>query len=181
MHQAAHGADRVAFDRAFNGSDEPIYNREGQVVGRKHRQSDAMIMFLLRKHFPTAMATCTATGPNARSRRPPRRSPTTIVALQPCGPPIRWRTSIPRKRRCGSTWRIWPMANCRLSIDRTAASRHATPTPPPTARPRFRGEAEAAKRAGNPTGFAAAEERRAMYDEEEAEERDRRARRRRRG
>lgn len=52
IQQAASTLVDAAFERAVNGSEEPVFNREGQVVGRRFRQSDAMMMFLLRKHFP---------------------------------------------------------------------------------------------------------------------------------
>ena len=52
IQQAAHALVDAAFERAVNGSEEPVYDRDGHVVGRRYRQSDAMMMFLLRKHFP---------------------------------------------------------------------------------------------------------------------------------
>ncbi len=38
----------VAFDRAFNGSQEPVFDRDGRRVGRRMRQNDRLLMFLLR-------------------------------------------------------------------------------------------------------------------------------------
>lgn len=52
IQQAAHALVDDAFERAFHGSDEPVYGRDGRVVGLRRRKSDAMAMFLLRKHFP---------------------------------------------------------------------------------------------------------------------------------
>ncbi|TKD53134.1 hypothetical protein [Sphingomonas baiyangensis] len=52
IQQAAHALVDAAFERAIHGSEEPVWDREGRVIGRRFRQSDAMMMFLLRKHFP---------------------------------------------------------------------------------------------------------------------------------
>lgn len=52
IQQAAHALVDAAFERAVHGSEEPVFDREGRVIGRRFRQSDAMMMFLLRKHFP---------------------------------------------------------------------------------------------------------------------------------
>ncbi|MEG3124497.1 hypothetical protein U1738_11255 [Sphingomonas sp. GB1N7] len=52
IQQAAFALVDAAFERAVHGSEEPVYNGEGRVIGRRFRQSDAMMMFLLRKHFP---------------------------------------------------------------------------------------------------------------------------------
>ncbi len=42
----------TAFDRAFNGSTEPVFDREGQRVGTRYRQNDRLLMFLLRAYMP---------------------------------------------------------------------------------------------------------------------------------
>ncbi len=42
----------VAFDRAIHGSDEPVFDREGRRVGRRMRQNDRLLMFLLRGFMP---------------------------------------------------------------------------------------------------------------------------------
>lgn len=52
LQHAAHRLLDVAFDRAFRGSDEPVFDREGHVVGRRHRQNDRLTMFLLRAYMP---------------------------------------------------------------------------------------------------------------------------------
>jgi hypothetical protein len=51
----AHAARRlvdVAFDRAIHGSDEPVYDKRGNRVGRRMRQNDRLLMFLLRAYMP---------------------------------------------------------------------------------------------------------------------------------
>ena len=52
IQQAANVLIDEAFERALNGADEPVYDRHGERIGVRHRRSDAMMMFLLRKHFP---------------------------------------------------------------------------------------------------------------------------------
>jgi hypothetical protein len=42
----------IAFDRAFNGTYEPIINQNGNNVGARIRYSDRLLMFLLRAHRP---------------------------------------------------------------------------------------------------------------------------------
>jgi hypothetical protein len=42
----------LAFDRAVNGSSEPVFDREGRRVGQRIRYNDRLLMFLLRAHQP---------------------------------------------------------------------------------------------------------------------------------
>jgi hypothetical protein len=42
----------IAFDRAIHGSDEPVFDRNGNRVGRRMKPSDRLLMFLLRAHLP---------------------------------------------------------------------------------------------------------------------------------
>ncbi len=42
----------IAFDRAIHGSNEPVFDKEGHRVGRRMRQNDRLLMFLLRAHLP---------------------------------------------------------------------------------------------------------------------------------
>ena len=41
-----------AFERALIGSDEPVFDRDGNRVGRRFRKSERMLQFLLRGYFP---------------------------------------------------------------------------------------------------------------------------------
>lgn len=52
IHQASLKLVDVAFERAFNGSEEPVFDREGRRVGRRMKFSDRLIMFLMRAHMP---------------------------------------------------------------------------------------------------------------------------------
>jgi len=42
----------TAFERAFHGSSEPVFDREGTRVGTRFRQNDRLLMFLLRAYMP---------------------------------------------------------------------------------------------------------------------------------
>ena len=42
----------VAFDRAFRGTTEPVFDRDGRRVGERFRQNDRLLMFLLRAYMP---------------------------------------------------------------------------------------------------------------------------------
>lgn len=172
VHQAAHALIDVAFDRAFNGSDEPVYGPGGRVVGRKHRQCDGMIMFLLRKHFPDQYGDLHR---DRAERTPPPPTPSvaqTIVALEPVRPAD-------------------PLAgvdpdDAAMLLDLADAGDGALPhfyrqdggveraVEPDAA---FETALEAAKRAADPAGYAAADRRHAEFEAEEAAEDERRARR----
>ena len=42
----------AAFERALVGSEEPVFDREGNRVGRRLRHSDRLLMFLIRAYGP---------------------------------------------------------------------------------------------------------------------------------
>ncbi len=42
----------AAFERAFNGSTEPVFDRDGNRTGTRYRQNDRLMMFLLRAYLP---------------------------------------------------------------------------------------------------------------------------------
>ena len=42
----------IAFERAINGSEEPIFDRDGTRVGRRMRHNDRLMMFLMRAYMP---------------------------------------------------------------------------------------------------------------------------------
>ena len=50
----------AAFERALVGTDEPVFDREGRRVGRRLRQSDRLLMFLLRAYGPDCFRTIAA-------------------------------------------------------------------------------------------------------------------------
>ena len=52
LQQGALKLADIAFDRAIHGSDEPVFDRDGNRVGRRMRQNDRLPMFLLRAHLP---------------------------------------------------------------------------------------------------------------------------------
>ena len=52
MAQAARKLVDLAFERAINGSEEPVFDREGSRVGRRMRYNDRLLMFLLRAYMP---------------------------------------------------------------------------------------------------------------------------------
>jgi hypothetical protein len=42
----------LAFDRAIRGTDEPVFDSQGNCTGRRMRQNDRLLMFLLRAYMP---------------------------------------------------------------------------------------------------------------------------------
>lgn len=81
----------IAFDRAANGIDEPILDREGRVIYMKNRTNDRLLMFLQCAHAPGTYAAAT---PWNRTQDPlvQATQPTTagfaqaLVALEPIAP-----------------------------------------------------------------------------------------------
>ena len=58
----------AAFERALVGTDEPVFDREGNRVGRRLRQSDRLLMFLLRAYGPDCFRTAAARTNDAPAR-----------------------------------------------------------------------------------------------------------------
>lgn len=52
IHQASLKLVDIAFERAINGSEEPVFDREGRRVGRRMKTNDRLLMFLMRAHMP---------------------------------------------------------------------------------------------------------------------------------
>ncbi len=52
IQQASKRLLDVAFDRAINGSDEPVFDKDGHRVGRRMKTNDRLLMFLLRAYMP---------------------------------------------------------------------------------------------------------------------------------
>jgi hypothetical protein len=50
--QASRRLVDIAFDRAIHGTDEPVFDKEGRRIGRRMRQNDRLLMFLLRAYMP---------------------------------------------------------------------------------------------------------------------------------
>lgn len=50
LQQAVRVLTDIAFERAVNGTSEPVFNRDGIEVGTRQRLNDRLLMFLLRHH-----------------------------------------------------------------------------------------------------------------------------------
>lgn len=79
----------LAFDRAVNGSPEPVFDREGNRVGQRVRYNDRLLMFLLRAHQPDRYRT---PGQSPNPAAPPANSaltaPSVETALAALAPPL---------------------------------------------------------------------------------------------
>jgi hypothetical protein len=62
----------AAFERALVGTDEPVFDRDGNRVGRRLRQSDRLLMFLLRAYGPDCFR-------NAAARRRATPAPVPVA------------------------------------------------------------------------------------------------------
>lgn len=49
---AAHRLVDMSFERAIDGTDEPVFDKEGRRVGSRRRYHDRMAMFLMRAYLP---------------------------------------------------------------------------------------------------------------------------------
>lgn len=49
---AANGLVDIAFDRAFNGTDMPVFDKDGRRIASRRQHSDRLLMFLLRAYKP---------------------------------------------------------------------------------------------------------------------------------
>ena len=84
----------VAFERATIGAEEPVFDRDGQVVAVRNRPSDRMLIFLLRTRFGDRLglapardaAACQASTADAAHGVLPSVAQA-MIALQPAGPP----------------------------------------------------------------------------------------------
>lgn len=79
----------LAFDRAVNGSPEPVFDREGNRVGQRVRYNDRLLMFLLRAHQPDRYRT-PGQSPNLPGllATPALAAPSVETALAALAPPL---------------------------------------------------------------------------------------------
>lgn len=75
-----------AFERALVGSDEPVFDREGNCVGRRFKKSDKMLQFLLRGYFPERFGHFANRGPAQDSGSPPVAVAEALEHLVPPAP-----------------------------------------------------------------------------------------------
>jgi hypothetical protein len=176
IQQAAHALIDAAFERAINGSDEPVFDRDGHRVGRRFRQSDALMMFLLRKHFPERYGDLYRDRAPGAVAAPAPPVAETMIALEPVRP--------------ADPAALMPPGELAVALEVASVGTGRLPhwlrDPKPggsaaefSLGAEFEAELEMAKRAADPLGHARAEERIAAIAEEEAETRERSRRRRR--
>ena len=96
LEQGAQVLISTAFDRAIHGSEEPVFDRDGNRVGRRFRQNDRLLMFLLRKLHPELFGDAGRDAPAAgsvRARRHDRPELADLIAAlsppRPSAPPDR--------------------------------------------------------------------------------------------
>jgi hypothetical protein len=88
----AHAARKLvdlAFDRAIHGSDEPVFDKQGRRVGRRMRQNDRLLMFLLRPYMPERFRHAYRDGLGKDEPLPPPAEPLgqVLERLEPVAPP----------------------------------------------------------------------------------------------
>ena len=79
----------TAFERAFNGSTEPVFDRTGARTGTRYRQNDRLLMFLLRAYMPGRFRHAHRDWRSADETLPPAPAPMEEVLrrLEPAPPP----------------------------------------------------------------------------------------------
>ena len=70
----------VAFDRAINGTVEPVLDADGRRVGSRHRPGDRMLMFLLAAHYPDRYGKQQRRRPERGEAEAPAAAPAPSVA-----------------------------------------------------------------------------------------------------
>jgi len=80
----------TAFERAFNGSAEPVFDREGMRTGTRFRHSDRLMMFLLRAYMPERFRHA-----NRDWRGPDEALPPSALAAPPIAETLRLLEPVP--------------------------------------------------------------------------------------
>ena len=86
--QAAQRLVDVAFERAIHGTTEPVFNREGIQIGLRRRQSDRLLMFLMRAYMPDRFRHAHQNLRHPSESQPPAPPPVAeaMQALEPPAP-----------------------------------------------------------------------------------------------
>lgn len=79
----------VAFTRVLKGTEEPVFDRDGNVIGHKTRYSERLMMFLLRAHLPERYAHARRAERPECAPPPPHTPPVAeaLARLEPAPPP----------------------------------------------------------------------------------------------
>lgn len=88
-----HAARRLvdlAFDRAIHGSSEPVFDKGGNRVGRRMRQNDRLLIFLLRAYMPDRFHHAHRDTRGAEEELPPPPAPVAeaLGRLEPVAPEV---------------------------------------------------------------------------------------------
>ena len=88
LHHAARKLVDLAFDRALHGTDEPVFDKHGNCVGRRMRQNDRLLMFLLRAYMPERFRHANRDGRVPDEALPPPAAPMgeALRRLEPAPP-----------------------------------------------------------------------------------------------
>lgn len=88
LAQAARRLVDLAFDRAIHGSEEPVFDPDGNRVGRRLRHNDRLLMFLLRAYLPDRFRHAHKSVREAGEEPPPLAEPVgaALLRLEPVAP-----------------------------------------------------------------------------------------------
>lgn len=87
-----HGAKRLvdlALERAVDGVEEPVFDRDGKVIAHRRRYNDRMLMFLIRAHLPDRYRHAHEDGRRPAEALAPALPPVAdaVARLEPVRPP----------------------------------------------------------------------------------------------
>ena len=88
IHEASKRLADIAFERAINGVDEPVLDKDGRCIYVRTRYNDRLLMFLLRAHQPERYRHAHQSGRHPAEPEPPATPPVeeAMRALEPVPP-----------------------------------------------------------------------------------------------
>ena len=169
LDQGAHVLVAAAFERALQGSEEPVFDREGRRVGRRFRQNDRLMMFLLRKLLPERFGDAGRDSPAAGAIRASGGAPriaNTLATLEPVPPADPAALMGPKALKVALEIADLNKGELPHRL-RAAHSGDSDPELREGPGPEFEAALEAAKREADPLGYAAWERLQAELDAEQ--------------
>ncbi|CAN5528961.1 hypothetical protein BH09PSE4_BH09PSE4_00950 [soil metagenome] len=88
LQQASKRLIDIAFDRAMNGVEDPVFDKDGRRIACRYRYNDRLLMFLLRAHQPDRFRHAQQDARTAQEAPPPELPPLAVAldALAPVTP-----------------------------------------------------------------------------------------------
>ena len=148
IDNAAKRALDECFERALVGTDEPVFDRDGRRVGRRLRQSDKLLMFILRAYMPERFRYAARDVREPGEPLPPRIQPLhRAIALVEPPRPARPEETMDAETLESRLWCADILQSERPHWQKSAGEREAQDVPEPSIGARFEQMLEDTKRA----------------------------------